>query len=68
MWRHDTQHNGIQHNDTRPNQQIFDNQHKRVPLCGVSRFIYFYAEYRYAECLYATCHDAEGQYAECRYA
>ncbi len=39
-----------------------------MPLCGVSRFIYFYAEYRYAEFLYATFHNAKCRYAECRFA
>jgi len=48
-------------------------QDNALPLCRVSRFIYYYAEchyaeLRYAECLYAECRYAECLYTECRYA
>jgi hypothetical protein len=39
-----------------------------LPLCCVSQFINYYAEWHYAECRYAECLYAEYHYAECRYA
>jgi hypothetical protein len=43
---------------------ISDTQQNNIlPLCRVSRFIYYCAEFCYAQCRYAKC-----RYAECRYA
>ncbi len=65
-----TQHNGTQHNGT----QHYGTQHNNtLPLSWMSRFIFYYAECRYAgrhyaECRYAECHYADCRYADCRYA
>ncbi len=67
--RHDTQHNGIEHNDTQHNDiQLNDTQHNGL-ICDsikglyvtLSIRAYIRSAYRCSECCYAECH-----YAECR--
>jgi hypothetical protein len=71
FWRHDNQHNDIQHDDTQNRGLIRDIQHNgfeynntaimlNVVMLTVA-FCFLLCDCRYAECLYTDC-----RYAECR--
>jgi hypothetical protein len=64
MGRHDTQHNGTQHNNKKCDTQHNDTHRNGTRYCkagGRLKLTVAYAECRYAECRYAEC-----RYAECR--
>jgi hypothetical protein len=62
LWRHDSQQNDIQHNNTHTKR---DTNHKRHSILSVVTLCVCGTKTQNAECFYAECFHAECRYTEC---